>query len=89
MTNEWAEFRAYSEQPVYAAEGKKDTRYLGRFTYKTLMGFEGLGRILTIIARGYLFHDRDAIKKSAEKIRTMGDRTIYYGHGKPTKNGNC
>ena len=34
MTNEWAEFRAYTEQPVYAAEGKKDTRYLGRFTYK-------------------------------------------------------
>ena len=36
---------------------------------------------------GHLFHDRDAIKKSAEKIRATGDRTIYYGHGKPTKNG--
>ena len=59
MTNEWAEFRAYTEQPVYAAEGKKDTRYLGRFTYKTLLDFDGLGRILTIIARGFLFHDRD------------------------------
>ena len=59
MTNEWDEFRAYTEQPVYAAEGKKDTRYLGRFTYKTLLDFDGLGRILTILARGYLFHDRD------------------------------
>ena len=59
MTNEWDEFRAYTEQPVYAAEGKKDTRYLGRFTYKTLTDFDGLGRILTILARGYLFHDRD------------------------------
>ena len=36
---------------------------------------------------GHLFYDRDAIQKSAEKIRAMGDRTIYYGHGKPTKNG--
>ena len=23
MTNEWVEFRAYTEQPIYAAEGKK------------------------------------------------------------------
>ena len=59
MTNEWAEFKAYTEQPVYAAEGKKDTRYLGRFTYKTLLDFEGFARILTTIARGYLYHDRD------------------------------
>ena len=36
---------------------------------------------------GHLFHDRDAVRKSAEKIRAMGSRTIYYGHGKPTQNG--
>ena len=36
---------------------------------------------------GHLFYDRDAVRKSAEKIRAMGDRTIYYGHGKPTRNG--
>jgi glyoxylase-like metal-dependent hydrolase (beta-lactamase superfamily II) len=36
---------------------------------------------------GHLFHDRDAVRKSAEKIRSMGSRTLYYGHGKPTKNG--
>ena len=36
---------------------------------------------------GHLYHDRDAIQKSAEKIRQMGDRTIYYGHGRPTRNG--
>ena len=35
----------------------------------------------------HLFHDRDAARKSAEKIRALGDRTVYYGHGKPTKNG--
>lgn len=36
---------------------------------------------------GHLYYDRDAVRKSAEKIRTMGSRTIYYGHGKPTENG--
>ena len=35
---------------------------------------------------GHLFYDRCAVRKSADKIREMGDRTIYYGHGKPTKN---
>ena len=35
----------------------------------------------------HLFHDRGAARKSAEKIRALGDRTVYYGHGKPTKNG--
>ena len=36
---------------------------------------------------GHLFYDRDAVRKSAEKIRAMGDRILYYGHGKPTGNG--
>ena len=35
----------------------------------------------------HLFHDSGAARKSAEKIRALGDRTVYYGHGKPTKNG--
>ena len=29
------------------------------FTFKTITDFEGFGRILTIIARGYLFHNQD------------------------------
>ena len=37
---------------------------------------------------GHLFYDRAAVRKSAEKIRATGDRTIYYGHGNPTRNGN-
>ena len=36
---------------------------------------------------GHLFYDKEATRKSAEKIRALGDRTIYYGHGKPTPNG--
>ena len=57
MLNEMEEFRAYTEQPVYAATGKRDTSYMGRFTFRTFTEFEGLGRILTIIARGYLFKE--------------------------------
>ena len=58
MTNEWAEFKAYNEQPIYTAERKTDTTYLGRFTFDMITEFSGFGRILTIIARGYLFHDK-------------------------------
>ena len=59
MTNEWLEFQAYIKKPTYSAESKHDLSYLGRFTFKTITDFEGFGRILTIIARGYLFHDQD------------------------------
>lgn len=60
MTNEITEFKAYTDFPCYTATGKRDTSYLGRFTYSTLTNFEGLTRILTIIARGYLFENDDA-----------------------------
>ncbi|MCI9393896.1 MAG: MBL fold metallo-hydrolase [Oscillospiraceae bacterium] len=33
-----------------------------------------------------LYHDRDAMLKSAGKISSMGSRTIYFGHGKPVSN---
>ena len=59
MTNEWAEFKAYTEQPTYTAERRTDTTYLGRFTFDMITEFSGFGRILTTIARGYLFHDKD------------------------------
>ena len=59
MTNEWLEFQAYTKKPTYSAASKHDLSYLGRFTFKTITDFEGFGRILTIIARGYLFHNQD------------------------------
>lgn len=61
MTNEWAEFKAYTEQPIYTAARKTDTTYLGRFTFDMITDFTGFGRILTTIARGYLFHDKDGV----------------------------
>jgi len=37
-------------------------------------------------ATGHLYSDLEAIKRTADKILALGDRTLYYGHGKPTKN---
>ncbi|MBO4650980.1 MAG: MBL fold metallo-hydrolase [Clostridiales bacterium] len=35
----------------------------------------------------HLYYDKEATKKSCEKLRALGERTVYYGHGKPTPNG--
>ena len=59
MLNEWTEFLQYTSPVTYTAVGKRDNSYLGRFTYTTLTDFEGMARILTILARGYLFHDEN------------------------------
>ena len=50
MTNEWKEFQSYVTKPSYFCINKKDLSFLGRFSFKTLTEFEGLGRILTVIA---------------------------------------
>ena len=34
MLNELEEFRAYTDPPIYAASGKRDNTYLGRFTFE-------------------------------------------------------
>lgn len=59
MINEWEEFCAYTGTVSYTAGKKSDTTYLGRFTFATILEFEGMARILTILARGYLFHDKN------------------------------
>ena len=55
MLNELEEFRAYTDPPVYVSAGKRDNTYLGRFTFDMLMQFEGLRRVMTILARGFMF----------------------------------
>ncbi len=59
MTNEWEEFKAYTGQPVYTAANKHDTAFYSRVTLNMLAEFSGFSRVLTIIARGYLFHDKN------------------------------
>lgn len=55
MLNEYEEFLAYTERPTYTSAGKRDTAYLGRFTFDMLLDFEGLTRVLTVIARGMMW----------------------------------
>lgn len=59
MINEWEEFCAYTGTVSYTASKKSDTTWLGRFTFATILEFEGMSRILTVLARGYLFHGED------------------------------
>ncbi len=62
MLNEWQEFLDYTGPVIYKADGKKDTTWLGRFTFEALREFGGLSRILTILARGFLFHDPNGVE---------------------------
>ena len=59
MLNEWQEFLDYTGPMTYKADREKDTTWLGRFTFEALRDFGGLSRILTILARGFLFLGSD------------------------------
>ena len=70
MLNEWKEFQDYTGGVNYTARNKQDTTYLGRFTFDTLLDFEGLNRVLTILTRGFLFHSENGspVKVPRERI---------------------
>ena len=55
MLNEIAEFKDYTKAPIYKRDNKNDNSFLCRFTREGIQGFEGFPRVLTIIARGYMF----------------------------------
>ena len=59
ITNEWLEFKAYTDAPVFLAENKQSTAFIGRFTVRMIKQSKGFSRIFTILARGYLFHNAD------------------------------
>ena len=59
MTNEWLEFKAYTVDPVFSAENKQSTAFIGRFTVRMIKQNKGFNRIFTVLARGYLFHNAD------------------------------
>ena len=46
MLNEWKEFQDYTGVVNYTARNKQDTTYLGRFTFDTILDFEGLNHRL-------------------------------------------
>lgn len=57
VVNEIEEFLSYTTFQVYKADSKNDTSYMGRFTFRMLLKFEGFRHILTLLARGFLFED--------------------------------
>ena len=57
MLNEIQEFRDYTTSVKYTVKAKSDTTYLRHFTLDFFTSFDGLNRVLTIIARGYLFQN--------------------------------
>ena len=59
MTNEWLEFKAYTDTPVFNADSKQSTAFIGRFTVRMIKQNKGFSRIFTVLARGYLFHNAD------------------------------
>ena len=74
MLNEWKEFQDSTGAENYTARNKQDTTYLGRFTFDTILDFEGLNRVLTILARGFLFHNENGSPTEAPRER------IDYAH---------
>ena len=73
ITNEWAEFLAYTKAPTYAVRSKKDNGFLGRFTLDMLMENYGFARILTVLARGYLFHNPDGTQRADDPYERTDD----------------
>ena len=55
MLNEIEEFKSYTVFPNYQATGKRDTAFLSRFTFDMLIKLQGFHRVLTTIAREYMF----------------------------------
>lgn len=73
ITNEWTEFLAYTKEPTYTVRNKKDNGFLGRFTMDMLMENYGFARILTVLARGYLFHNPDGTQRADDPYERTDD----------------
>lgn len=57
MIDEVAEFQSYTGTIDYKAKTKRDSAYLGRFTYDMLLEQKGFTRVLTVLARGYMWEN--------------------------------
>lgn len=87
MLNELEEFEAYTGRITYKANNKFDTFYLGRFTYDMLLKFNGLTRVLTIIARGYMYQNGNADTDRARKALCAWCSVPTRKNAQPKKTG--
>ena len=56
MMTEWQECMQYLHFPDYECDDPQDHRYMSGFHFGMFKKMIGFGRILTLIARRYLFH---------------------------------
>ena len=79
MTNEWLEYKAYTDTPIFNAENKQTTAFMGRFSTTIIKKNKGFNRIFTILARGYLFHNADGTLRTDDPYeRTEEARRFLY-----------
>ena len=79
MANEWLEYKAYTDTPVFLAGSKQSTAFMGRFSTTIIKKNKGFSRIFTILARGYLFHNSDGTLRTDDPYeRTEEARRFLY-----------
>ncbi|MBR3869784.1 MAG: hypothetical protein IKM66_10770 [Clostridia bacterium] len=71
MTNEWLEFKAYTDNPVFDVKSKQSSAFIGRFTTAMIKRNKGFSRIFTILARGFLFHNPDGTLKKDDAYENI------------------
>ena len=67
MINEVEEFICYTGEAAYTAAGKKDLSWMCRLPFNMLKDFEGFGRVLTVVARGFLFVGNEPASERARR----------------------
>ena len=55
MIDERTEFQCYTVFPDYRTANVKDTAFLSRISFPMLLTGKGFSRVLTIVARGYMY----------------------------------
>lgn len=77
MTNEWLEFKAYTDTPVFKAENKQSSAFMGRFTTTMVKRNKGFNRIFTILSRGLLFHSADGTLRTDDAYERTDEARRY------------
>ena len=73
MTNEWLEFKAYTDTPVLKAKNKQSSAFMGRFTTTMIKRNKGFNRVFTILARGLLFHNADGTLRTDDAYERIDE----------------
>ena len=78
MTNEWLEYKAYTDTPNFFADSKQSTAFMGRFSTTIIKKNKGFNRIFTILARGYLFHNADGTLRTDDPYERTEEARRFF-----------